>query len=196
MDHDFLAFINSVELEDIPWERLVSTNGRASEIPDQIRRLGSLDPQKASLALRSLSLEIEHQETLWTVAPFALIFMGRCGDQLRSSEHQLTKLQANLSEYFQELLTICSESLRYFNREETKVFASWDEFFKKEHLLPPVNYEALEENDDDKEEYEEELDWEEDLPDSQELVLSCYEYSRRLLEHYLNKWQEPLSIEL
>lgn len=189
---EFFSFVNAIELNNVPWERLICTNGRATDIPKLLTQLASLDPNKAPSALRDLSLQIEHQETVWTAAPFALIFMGRCGDQIRASEPKMPKLQSDLSEYFQELLDICTQALSYYDSKE-QAFSSWQEFFNEEHLLPPINYEELCADEDDDGEYEEELDWEEDLPDSPTLVLSCYEYSKRILEFYLNKWNEPLT---
>ena len=200
VSYDELSFINTIELEDIPWERLICTNGRALHIPKLLQELSTLDPQVASKALRDLSLEIEHQATLWTVAPFALIFIGRCGDQLQAVDEpqrlKLQQLQVDLSEYFQELLEICHEFLSSSYSDPAKIFSSWAEFFKDEHLLPPLNSasDAASEAEDDGEEddYADDVDWESDLPDSPELLASCYAYSQRILEHYLSTWQTSL----
>ena len=193
---DELSFINTIELEDIPWERLICTNGWALHIPKLLQELSSLDSQVASKALRDLSLEIEHQATLWTVAPFALIFMGRCKAQLQAVEEpqrlKLQQLQVDLGEYFQELLEICHEFLSSSYIEPVQVFSSWDEFFKDEHLLPPLNSASDAEDESEEDDYADDIDWESDLPDSPELLASCYVYSQRILEHYLSARQKSL----
>lgn len=196
VSYDELSFINTIELEDIPWERLICTNGRALHIPKLLQELSALDSQVASKALRDLSLEIEHQATLWTVAPFALIFMGRCKAQLQAVDEpqrlKLQQLQVDLGEYFQELLEICHEFLSSSYIEPVQVFSSWDEFFKDEHLLPPLNSASDAEDDSEEDDYADDIDWESDLPDSPELLASCYVYSQRILEHYLSARQKSL----
>lgn len=196
VSYDELSFINTIELEDIPWERLICTNGRALHIPKLLQELSSLDSQVASKALRDLSLEIEHQATLWTVAPFALIFMGRCEAQLQALEEpqrlKLQQLQVDLGEYFQELLEICREFFSSSYREPVHVFSSWDEFFKDEYLLPPLNSASDAEDDSEEDDYADDVDWESDLPDSPELLASCYAYSQRILEYYLSARQTSL----
>lgn len=42
----FFSFVNAIELNNVPWERLICTNGRATDIPKLLTQLTSLDPKE------------------------------------------------------------------------------------------------------------------------------------------------------
>lgn len=68
-------YIETVQISDIPWHRLTTSYGRATNFPtelDVLWKMESIDAVDA--AGEEIALNIEHQSTLWHATPFALIF--------------------------------------------------------------------------------------------------------------------------
>ena len=71
-------YINTVKMEEIPWHRIPTTYGRATLFPQYFEVLEQMkNIEEVEAALYEVSINIEHQSTLWYAAPFTLIFLGR-----------------------------------------------------------------------------------------------------------------------
>lgn len=78
MDQKNEEFINSLKIEDVPWNQLTTAYGRAGDFPEYLAVLNQMsDLEKMENALGELGQCIEHQGTLWHSTPFALIFLVR-----------------------------------------------------------------------------------------------------------------------
>lgn len=67
-----------VTLEEIPWHRLPTVYGRATDFPKYIKILQKMEDKKAMAeAGEALAINMEHQDTFWQATPFALIFLLR-----------------------------------------------------------------------------------------------------------------------
>ena len=76
------AYVQNVSIEEIPWYRIGTAYGMASDFPkcfEEILNIDSLASVKD--ALSEIMNDIEHQGTLWHSTPFAMIFL------VRSLEH-------------------------------------------------------------------------------------------------------------
>ena len=71
-------YIQTVTLEEIPWHRLPTVYGRATDFPKYIKILQKMADKKAMAeAGEALAINMEHQDTFWQATPFALIFLLR-----------------------------------------------------------------------------------------------------------------------
>lgn len=71
-------YINTVKLEEIPWHRITTTYGRATLFPQYFEVLEKMEnAEDVEAALYEISINIEHQGTLWYATPFAVIFLVR-----------------------------------------------------------------------------------------------------------------------
>ena len=71
-------YIETVQISDIPWHRLTTSYGRATDFPRALDTLWAMESIDAvDEAGKELALNIEHQSTLWHSTPFALIFLLR-----------------------------------------------------------------------------------------------------------------------
>lgn len=71
-------YINTVKMEEIPWHRIPTTYGRATLFPRYFEVLEQMkNIEEVEAALYEVSINIEHQSTLWHATPFTLIFLGR-----------------------------------------------------------------------------------------------------------------------
>ncbi len=72
------SYIRNLKIEDVPWHRLPTTYARATPFPQYFEVLENMqDTDKIENALDEISINVEHQSTLWYAAPFALVFLTR-----------------------------------------------------------------------------------------------------------------------
>ena len=78
MDTAIQTYIETVQVNDIPWHRLTTTYGRATDFPEALDVLWNMESiETVDVAGEALELNIEHQSTLWHATPFAMIFLLR-----------------------------------------------------------------------------------------------------------------------
>ena len=171
MDTAIQTYIETVQVNDIPWHRLTTTYGRATDFPEALDVLWSMKSIDAvDAAGEALELNIEHQSTLWHATPFAMIFLLRIFKKAQEASAHNAVAQY-LAEQLIELFTVIAECIR--------------DGLMLEHADPLPNFEAMlneeylwsEEYDegDDVLRYEEE----DVFPD--DLFFSFYYYSLQVL---------------
>lgn len=70
-------YIEWLELEDVPWTRLTTPYGRATNFPIYFEGICSNDAAVVSRSMEEIEVNLEHQGTLWHATPFAMIFLMR-----------------------------------------------------------------------------------------------------------------------
>lgn len=70
-------YIESLKLQDVPWTRLTTTYGRATDFPKYFEQICSDDAVMVANAIAEIEMNVEHQTTLWHATPFAMIFLSR-----------------------------------------------------------------------------------------------------------------------
>ena len=68
-----LEYIRTVKAEEIDWSKLFGSYSCGIKIGEDIKNNNLLDLK----VLKNIENEIEHQSTLWTITPFAMIFLIR-----------------------------------------------------------------------------------------------------------------------
>ncbi|NGZ76718.1 hypothetical protein [Saccharibacillus alkalitolerans] len=81
---ELMRSLDFLQIEDVPWSRLTTAYGRATEMPELIRRR----------RFREIANLIEHQGTLWQATPWTLLFLlresaGRRPEELPEEERRL-----------------------------------------------------------------------------------------------------------
>ncbi len=105
-------YIETVQISDIPWHRLTTSYGRATNFPtelDVLWKMESIDAVDA--AGEEIALNIEHQSTLWHSTPFALIFLLRTFKKA-VEEQRHNEVARYLAEALVELFIVIAESIR------------------------------------------------------------------------------------
>ena len=105
-------YIETVQISDIPWHRLTTSYGRATDFPtefDVLWKMESIDAVDA--AGEEIALNIEHQSTLWHSTPFALIFLLRTFKKA-VEEQRHNEVARYLAEALVELFIVIAESIR------------------------------------------------------------------------------------
>ena len=164
-------YIETVQISDIPWHRLTTSYGRATDFPtefDVLWKMESIDAVDA--AGEEIALNIEHQSTLWHSTPFALIFLLRIFEKA-VEEQRHNEVARYLAEALVELFIVIAESIR--------------DGLVLEHADPLPNFvDMLNEEYLWSEEYDEDEDmirYEEDEVFSDDLFFSFYYYSLQVL---------------
>lgn len=171
MDGATKKYIETVKVSDIPWHRLTTSYGRATEFPAHLEVLWDMkDVDAIDAAGEELAQNIEHQSTLWHATPFALIFLLRIFK--KSIEEQgHNEVARYLSEALVDLFIVIAERIRdSLVLEHADQLPNFEDMLNEEYLWS-------EEYDEDEDilRYEEE----EVFPD--DLFFSFYYYSLQVL---------------
>ena len=165
------SYIENVQISDIPWHRLTTSYGRATDFPRALDTLWAMESIDAvDEAGKELALNIEHQSTLWHSTPFALIFLLRTFKKA-VEEQRHNEVARYLAEALVELFIVIVESIR--------------DGLVLEHADPLPNFvDMLNEEYLWSEEYDEDEDmirYEEDEVFPDDLYFSFYYYSLQVL---------------
>ena len=171
MDTVTKQYIETVKVSDIPWHRLTTTYGRATDFPAHLKVLWDMkDVDAIDAAGEELAQNIEHQSTLWHSTPFALIFLLRIFKKA-IAEQGHNEVARYLSEALVDLFIVIAECIRDgLMLEHADQLPNFEDMLNEEYLWS-------EEYDEDEDilRYEEE----EVFPD--DLFFSFYYYSLQVL---------------
>ena len=171
MDTVTKKYIENVKVNDIPWHRLTTTYGRATDFPEALDVLWNMKSiETVDVDGEAIGLNIEHQSTLWHATPFAMIFLLRIFKKALEERTQ-NEVAQYLAEQLVELFTVIAECIR--------------DGLMLEHVDPLLNFEdMLNEEYLWSEEYDEDEDvlrYEEDDVFPDDLFFSFYYYSQQVL---------------
>jgi len=171
MDTVTKQYIETVKVSDIPWHRLTTTYGRATDFPAHLEVLWDMtDVDAIDAAGEELAQNIEHQSTLWHATPFAMVFLLRIFKKALE-ERTKNEVAHYLVEQLVDLFTEIAECIRDgLMLEHANPLPSFVDMLNEEYLWS-------EEYDEDEDilRYEEE----EVFPD--DLFFSFYYYSLQVL---------------
>ena len=164
-------YIETVQISDIPWHRLTTSYGRATDFPRALDTLWAMESiDVVDEAGKELALNIEHQSTLWHSTPFALIFLLRTFKKA-VEEQRHNEVARYLAEALVELFIVIVESIRDgLVLEHADPLPNFVDMLDEEYLWSEVYDE-----DEDMIRYEED----EVFPD--DLFFSFYYYSLQVL---------------
>ena len=171
MDTVTKQYIETVKVSDIPWHRLTTTYGRATDFPAHLEVLWDMKNVDAiDAAGEELAQNIEHQSTLWHATPFAMVFLLRIFKKALEERTQ-NEVAHYLVEQLVDLFTVIAECIRDgLMLEHAEQLPNFEDMLNEEYLWS-------EEYDEDEDilRYEEE----EVFPD--DLFFSFYYYSLQVL---------------
>ena len=171
MDTVTKQYIETVKVSDIPWHRLTTTYGRATDFPAHLAVLWDMKNVDAiDAAGEELAQNIEHQSTLWHATPFAMVFLLRIFKKALEERTQ-NDVAHYLVEQLVDLFTVIAECIRDgLMLEHADQLPNFEDMLNEEYLWS-------EEYDEDEDilRYEEE----EVFPD--DLFFSFYYYSLQVL---------------
>lgn len=168
-------YIKNLNIRDIPWNRMVAAYGTAENYPEYLCILDSMyDIDKMNEALDNVS-DFEHQSTLFSPAPFALVFLLRIYKKAKQANTPEAEWLVNeLNKSFDYYLEICEDAEKM---EHAEPFPEFSDILDEQYLLPE-DY-----TEDDLDEFYENF-----MPDD-EYFYSLYYYSGIILKDYDKKIQ-------
>ena len=171
MDTVTKQYIETVKVSDIPWHRLTTTYGRATDFPAHLEVLWDMtDVDAIDAAGEELAQNIEHQSTLWHATPFTMVFLLRIFKKALEERTQ-NEVAHYLVEQLVDLFTVIADCIRDgLMLEHADPLPNFEDMLNEEYLWS-------EEYDEDEDilRYEEE----EVFPD--DLFFSFYYYSLQVL---------------
>ena len=183
MDTVTKQYIETVKVSDIPWHRLTTTYGRATDYPAHLEVLWDMtDVDAIDAAGEELAQNIEHQSTLWHATPFAMVFLLRIFKKALEERTQ-NEVAHYLVEQLVDLFTVIAECIRDgLMLEHADQLPNFEDMLNEEYLWS-------EEYDED----EDVLRYEEEDVFPDDLFFSFYYYSLQVLllcKPLLNKANE------
>lgn len=171
MDTVTKQYIETVKVSDIPWHRLTTTYGRATDFPAHLEVLWDMkDVDAIDAAGEELAQNIEHQSTLWHATPFAMVFLLRIFKKALEERTQ-NEVAHYLVEQLVDLFTVIAECIRDgLMLEHAEPLPNFEDMLNEEYLWS-------EEYDEDKDV----LRFEEDDVFPDDLFFSFYYYSLQIL---------------
>lgn len=184
-------YIGNLKVEDVPWHRITTTYGRATDFPEYFKVMWDMeDKTKVQAALYEVTSNMEHQSTLWHATPFAMIFLKRI------FEHAVSEINKNecadyIVEYLLDFFEIIAECfLDGDDMEHPQQLEYFSDMLKEEYLWS-------EEYDE-----EEEICYEEEDLFPEEFFYSFWYYSyqvvlecRPTLEKLKNSFSQHWSVK-
>ena len=171
MDTVTKQYIETVKVSNIPWHRLTTTYGRATDFPAHLEVLWDMKYVDAiDAAGEELAQNIEHQSTLWHATPFAMVFLLRIFKKALEERTQ-NEVAHYLVEQLVDLFTVIAECIRDgLMLEHADPLPSFADMLNEEYLWS-------EEYDED----EDILRYEEEDVFPADLFFSFYYYSLQVL---------------
>lgn len=171
MDVATQIYIETVQVSDIPWHRLTTTYGRATDFPTELDVLWNMESiETINTAGEELAQNIEHQSTLWHATPFAMIFLFRIFKKAQEERTQ-NKVAQYLAEQLVDLFSVIAECIRDgLLLEHADPLPCFEDMLNEEYLWS-------EEYDED----EDVLRYEEEDVFPDDLFFSFYYYSLQVL---------------
>ena len=171
MDTVTKQYIETVKVSDIPWHRLTTTYGRATDYPAHLEVLWDMtDVDAIDAAGEELAQNIEHQSTLWHATPFAMVFLLRIFKKALEERTQ-NEVAHYLVEQLVDLFTVIAECIRDgLMLEHADQLPNFEDMLNEEYLWS-------EEYDED----EDVLRYEEEDVFPDDLFFSFYYYSLQVL---------------
>lgn len=173
-----LEYIRNVKAEEIDWSKLFGSYSCGIKIGEDIKNDNLLNLK----VLKNIENEIEHQSTLWTITPFAMIFLIR----------QLEKYYGDKKEeycYILEIYKLIAETLR-FTKDEALDGNSFDKLEVYEEMKDIFKTDLSLEDFEDEEEYIE-VFFEEEMTDIR--YNSIYYYTDLVVKDGKKTLEEILS---
>ena len=171
VDEETRIYIESLEISDIPWNRLPTIYGRATDFPKYFETLSKMENLDDIMRDgEEIAINIEHQSTLLHATPFAMVFLLRIfrkAYEQRETDEIARILFDELLELFMYIAESISDAFKCDHADELPRFA---DMLKEEYLWS--------------EEYDEEADvarYEEDNLFPNDLFYSFYYYSYKVL---------------
>lgn len=173
-----LEYIKNVKVEEIDWSKLFGSYSCGIKIGEDIKNNNLLDLK----VLKNIENEIEHQSTLWTITPFAMIFLIR----------QLEKDYENKKDeycYILEIYKLIAETLK-FTQDEALEENSFDKLEVYEEMKDIFKTNLNLEDFENEEEYIE-VFFEEEMTDIR--YNSVYYYTDLVVKNGKKTLEEILS---
>lgn len=168
------SYIKNVNIQDIPWHKMVSTYGRATDFPKYFDDLVSFkDEESVRFALKELVYNAEHQSTLWHSTPFAMIFLVRVFNHIsKTKDEKFNFVIEELIELFKDVAIAYIDGSSLEHEKQLELF---EDMLKEEYLWSEIY-----------DEEEDEIRWEDENVFPDDLFYSFYYYSyMTLLENKL-----------
>lgn len=164
-------FMQNLMADEVPWHRITTAYGRATKFPEYFKSLYDMSDMTAvRTALTEITVNIEHQSTLWHSTPFTILLLTRIFEKAVSKRKE-NEIAYLITEQLLDFFGMVAECFRDINElENPDPLPLFSDMLKEEYLWS----EEYDEDEDEMRYGEEEV-----FPD--DLFYSFYYYSYQAL---------------
>lgn len=133
---DIKEYIKNLNIDDIPWNRMVTAYDTAENYPELLEILDEMkDLDEVKQALNKIS-DFEHQSTLYTPAPFAVVFLVRILEKAINifDNPVAVWLADKLADEFVYYAEVCNETEKVM--EHAEPLENMSDIMNENYLLP------------------------------------------------------------
>lgn len=172
-------YTDSIKIDDIPWSRMTTAYDTAENYPEMLKILDEMkNLDEVKNAWNEIS-SIEHQSTMFTPAPFALVFLVRIYEKALNSANNPVAvwIEDKLGDMFEYYKEICDDIER--TEDHPNALENMYDILDSKYLLPEgVSLYAIEDENEFQMLYEKLF--------TPELFYSLYHYSKAVLADIQN----------
>ena len=165
MTEENRTYITHLKAADVPWHRLTTAYGRGTEFPAHLTVLEQMrDLSSVKESLYELTINMEHQSTLWHASPFGMVFLSRILEKAlkKSGQNPAARfLAGQLMDFFACILQCFHDGDEMEHADPLPLFSN---LLREEYLWS--------------EEYDEEEDY------AREVIKQCYELPDFALNYF------------
>ncbi len=132
MDTAIKEYIDSLDVNSIPWDRMFTAYGTAEHYPAMLAVLNETRDEEEWLRALGRMSDFEHQSTMFPPAPFALVFLVRILRKLRREENA-DRLASKLTDQLLYYRDVCEDAERM---EHAEPLGHFSELLEDRYLLP------------------------------------------------------------
>lgn len=179
---DIKEYIKNLNIDDIPWNRMVTAYGTAENYPELLEILDEMkDLDEVKRAWNEIS-DFEHQSTLFTPAPFVLVFLVRILEKAKNTDNPVAEwLAYKLADEFSYYLKVCDDTENAM--ECVEPLENMSDILNDKYLLPKGFDLDPEYDDDDEDDFDVDEFIVSLFPD--DLFYSLYYYTRIILNEVI-----------
>ncbi|MDE5619287.1 MAG: hypothetical protein K2O29_07540 [Ruminococcus sp.] len=139
-------YIKSVNIKDIPWNRMATAYGTAKKYPEYLAVLDSMQNIKKMQKAFDRISDFEHQSTMFPPAPFVLVFLVRILEKAKNTDTPEAEwLVSEMSKSFDYYLEVFEEA---DSMEHAEPLPNFSDMLDEEYLLEGLTEDDLEEYDE------------------------------------------------
>lgn len=134
------SFYKTLNITDIPWDKLVHWNGQANNIPDLFQVIESSDVSKSRMALLTIANLIESEKKIIITTPVALIFLFKLLEKQHANQDLILRILLKIAQ------ALGSHWDTFYANDGVEQLTNVEDIWKQQHYFYTGDVEKIEDD--------------------------------------------------